>query len=249
MRVLMGLMALSVLGLAPAAAGAATITYSAFYPTDNNPDPGQTPQNFAKTDWDGSTQSVSLPQFNTSLGTLTGVDFSLYGGITGSGTMTNNGQANANIESYHATMDISLLAPGTQLPFDPDNSTALLTVSPQLFNINSPLTLAPGETYSFGGNTPVTTSNSGTASLATDFQPYIGTGSLDYPLLASTGTDAITTGGDLQIVQNTLARAQATVTYTYDPAAPPPPAPVPEPASAALLGAGLLGLGLLRRRT
>ena len=54
MRVLMGLMALSVLGLAPAAAGAATIAYSAFYPADNNPDPGQSPQNFAKTDWDGS---------------------------------------------------------------------------------------------------------------------------------------------------------------------------------------------------
>ena len=242
MRVLMGLVAAAALGLAPAAAGAATLSYSAFYPGGNNVDTTQNPQAFATTDWDGTTQSVTLPQFDPSLGTLTGVQLALYGNINSSGTLQNTGSATANINSFLATMAITLLAPGTTTPWD-QASGDLVTVNPQMFNITTPLQLAPGESYAFG---PVNSNDSLTTAILGDLSPYAGTGSLDYPLYATASTSTDTTGGNLQIVQDTAARAQATVTYTYDQAAVP--TTVPEPASAALLGAALLGLGLLRRR-
>lgn len=238
MRVLMGLAALSVLGAA-AGAQAASVTY-----TDVFPGPSSANGGYAATDWDGTAQSVALPRFNPALGTLTGVRLSLSGGIRATGTMTNTGTDDADITSYRATMDIGILAPGTLVPFDPTVSVALLTVSPELFSIGAPLTLAPGQTYSFGGNLPVSATDAADAPVITSLAPYVGTGSLTFPLIATTHTDAVTTGGDLEIAQTTFARAQASATYTYDVAA----TTVPEPATAALLGAGLLTLSLLRRR-
>ena len=80
---------------------------------------------------------------------------------------------------------------------------------------------------------------------------FQGTGVATLPVFTGTRTVANATGGNLVVTQNTAARAEAVVTYTYTaapPPTPPDPAPVPEPASAALLGAALLGLGLIRRR-
>lgn len=224
------------LGFGPTTAGAATLTYSQYFPG------GGSPEGFAPTDWNGTAQSVTLPRFDAALGRLTGVGLSLSGAISGSGTLDNTGTGPVDINSYDAALDISLLAPGTAVPWD-GGTGELLIVSPVLFRLASQLTLEAGQSYSFG---PVTDSaSSSVALLPGDFAPYVGAGSLAFPLFATTNTVQETNGGDATLNQSTVARAQASVTYTYDPAAA---VGVPEPATAALLCVGLLSFGLLRRR-
>lgn len=247
MRVLVGLMGLAALGLAPAAAEAASVTYSQFYPADNNPDPGRSTQTFSPADWDGTTQGVTLPRFNPALGRLTGIDLGLYGNINSSGTLTNNGATAADVSLYSAAMDITLLAPGTSVPWDQGDG-GLLTVSPSLFTIFNRV-IEAGQSVPFNTDTPFSSFDSNVDAFSVplspdEFAPYVGAGTLLFPLFATTNTTQATDGGDLTLSPVTAARAQASITYTYD----LPSTEVPEPVSSAVLGVGLLSLCLARRR-
>ncbi len=185
MRILLGLAVATTIGLAAATVQAApqSITYTAFFPTGNNLDPNQFPQAFTSTDWNGVAQNVSVPKFDTALGTLTSIGLGLYGNVTSSGTLTNNGLTEASISLYNASIRIRILAPNTSVPALASTSY-LLQANPSLLLIEDGV-LAAGETQIFG---PVNSFSNAATTLNTGFEDYTGSGNVLFPLFAGTQT-------------------------------------------------------------
>ena len=107
--------------------------------------------------------------------------------------------------------------------------------------------LTPGTTINSGDSVaygPVvdTSASSGPTTYTTGLSPYIGTGMIVFPLFTNTRTLTDLTGGNLDITQATLARAEATITYDYT------SSDTPEPTTTVLLGSALVGISVLRFR-
>ena len=248
--------------LLAAPASASVITYKAWYSAANGPDPATAPQTFTQTDWTGVSQKIQVPQFDPSLGTLTAATLSLYSDANSTGYVQNTGSATATIKSYTANLRVRLLSPSSSAS-GPGITTPATTSTPYLLEALPPLIAVTNQSLAPGAKLPF--SQAGTNATAgpldlfaqTGALPFFqGTGTATLPVYTGTRTVANATGGNLVVTQNTAARAEAVVTYTYTAAPPPPtptppdpdPVPVPEPVSAALLGAALLTLGLIRRR-
>lgn len=240
-------------------AGAANAASETFF--SNHPSPqgnnfgcapcSGSPINLDETDWDGSTPTdpsgqvpeLTFPKFDVAHATLTSITISIYSDTTSSVTVTNTGSLTSTIIHYTTTLDVAALKPGSSVPTSFDSSTPdhLVEVSPVLATIMDGTMLARHGSLNFSQTAP---SNGTTASsvLTSGFGDYEGVGNVLLPLVANVTTDEEYTDGNLSTDQSITARVLGAITYTYTITT------TPEPMSLSLLGAGLIGLALVRRR-
>lgn len=202
---------------------AATISYG----------PVSTSPNFDPGDQTNYSQTLSLNQFNPSLGTLTGVQITVDTQLQKSGSLVNNGTNATALSYFYQSGAITVNGEGVS------HSQAASS------------TFLGGESFAniAGGGGVATIAFLQESDLGNVFNPgnlsaFIGTSTVDY--LVNAGANLFTGCGsancDSQIV--TKMGAQMTVTYTYL----PDTNEVPEPASFAMVGLGVLALGLIGRK-
>jgi hypothetical protein len=183
------------------------------------------------------TDSVSIPQFDPSLGDLTNVFIELTGEVTGSIQLESLDAAAANVTANLASQ-IALQRP--------DMSDLVVTLPTESIVRN--LTAFDG-TLDFGGTSGFSEddlSQSETNSVSftnpSDFDLFLGSGNLLLPVVA-TGQSAATGSGNLGAFFNTFASANISVTYEYTER----PTAVPEP-NAPMGALALVGLGMMAKR-
>lgn len=178
------------------------------------------------------TESLTFGQFNSALGALDSISFSLTETVQGAVTVTNNDNVSQNTTtpvSVYLTLE------------RPDLSTLVADTNNATF-IQSNLGAHSSTVFSY-----LPSSTTGTADLnplaSSDLALFAGTGSVALPVIASAfgepdGPQLASLDLDLQIA------ASATVTYDYAPLSA-----VPLPQSWIMLLSGLLGFGFISRRS
>jgi hypothetical protein len=208
------------LAFASVAAQAATRSYS-------NPF-GSSPVPFSET--------LTLPKFNSSFGTLIGAKLTLAFDIVASVEVINLGDSAASFDSASAAFSISATSNG----IDATSVAATATAnSSSGGNVNSGV----GTKFIQGG---LTASGSSIQTVGPSGLPsYIGGGSdsITFALSALEGTyNGV--GSNVGFGGSGSAAGTLSVTYDYTPTSP-----IPEPSTAVLMGLGMLAIGAsLRRR-
>jgi hypothetical protein len=185
-------------------------------------------------DWkasSGNLQVLNLNLFNNTSNALTSVSFSIVWNVTiVAGGLTNS---SSNTQNFTFKQDSSLSFQTGNAPL----ATALngLAIDPSFLKSYS---LLSGTSTTLPANTVYGTSTSLTGPLSSFEQA--GGGNLTIALSTVTFDSVGSGGGNVTDSVTSNADAIVTVIYTYG-------STVPEPFTAALLGSGLVGLGMIRR--
>ena len=184
------------------------------------------------------TTPISVLQFNPALGTLLSVDIHI----------SSQSQANVSADSESVTPGTMLatMSGNTRMDFPNSGFRAQVNFTGELdsdyvigADSDGTADFTGSDYYDFG-----TIQGSGTASKSksTGLSPYIGTGTIAGSVRQAATWTVSGSGATQTATSNVLSTSDWTVTYNYT------PTPVPEP-SAALLGvAGMVTLGLRRKR-